>query len=164
MAIRNASTLGAFTFPGAGVWSPEPGGPADIGEPCGQLPQPRFFGGGERTSSPCGLAVGRDVPIGAVRGLASRAPLCAGVTGRRALRGYRGRTETPPAKLSACATCHYSRALPKRITHSHGAMRRDGDIAPYRHYARAIRTRIIRAARWSPAVAHRRVARIVRVR
>ena len=29
-----------------------------------------------------------------------------GVTGRRALRGYRGRTETPPAILSACATCH----------------------------------------------------------
>ena len=28
----------------------------------------------------------------------------AGGTGRRALRGYRGRTETPPAKLSACAT------------------------------------------------------------
>ena len=29
-----------------------------------------------------------------------------GMTKRRALRGYRGRTETPPAKLSACATCH----------------------------------------------------------
>ena len=35
-----------------------------------------------------------------------------GMTKRRALRGYRGRTETPPAKLSACATCHYPRALP----------------------------------------------------
>ena len=55
-----------------------------------------------------------------------------GMTGHRALRGYRGRTETPPAKLSACATCHY----PRRITHDHGAMRRDGDIAPYRHYTR----------------------------
>ena len=28
------------------------------------------------------------------------------MTGRRALRGYGGRTETPPAKLSACATDH----------------------------------------------------------
>ena len=36
-----------------------------------------------------------------------RAPRWGGrVIGRRALRGYRGRTETPPAKLSACATCH----------------------------------------------------------
>ena len=42
------------------------------------------------------------------------------VTGRRALRGYRGRTETPPAKLSACATAitpawcdaKFARALP----------------------------------------------------
>ena len=33
------------------------------------------------------------------------------MTKRRALRGYRGRTETSPAKLSACATCHYPRAL-----------------------------------------------------
>ena len=39
----------------------------------------------------------------------------AGLTGRRALRGPgapaggRGRTETPPAKLSACVTCHYTR-------------------------------------------------------
>ena len=149
----------------AGVGSPESGGPADIGEPCGQLPQPRFLGGKGR---PC-LVPRCDRARcphrrGARLGIA-RTTLCAGVTGRRALRGYRGgRTETPPAKLSACATCHYSRALPKRITHSHGAMRRDGDIAPYRHYARAIRTRITRAARWSPAVAHRRVARIVRVR
>ena len=31
---------------------------------------------------------------------------------------------------------HYPRALPTRIT-----LRRDGDIAPYRHYARKIRTR-----------------------
>ena len=91
-----------------------------------------------RAHHPCGMAVGRDVPIApprhclrwltaAVRGLASCAPLLCpprlppwnggglprmGVTGRRALRGYRGRTETPPTKLSACATCHYPRALP----------------------------------------------------
>ena len=30
------------------------------------------------------------------------------------------------------------------ITHGHGAIRRDGDIAPYRHYARKNRTRITR--------------------
>ena len=39
-------------------------------------------------------------------------------TGRRALRGYWGRTETPPAKLSACATAithaPFARALPGR--------------------------------------------------
>ena len=29
--------------------------------------------------------------------------------------------------------------LPTRITHSHGTMRRDRDIAPYRHYTREIR-------------------------
>ena len=28
------------------------------------------------------------------------------------------------------------------LTHAHGAMRRDGDIAPYRHYTRNNRTRI----------------------
>ena len=39
----------------------------------------------------------------------------AGMTGRRALRGYRGRTETPPAKLSACAPW----PLHPRITHAH---------------------------------------------
>ena len=83
-----------------------------------------------RAHHSCGLAVGRDVPIapprhrrGARLGIPrprraawSRAPWCGmavrpvsgalGVTRRRALRGYRGRTETPPAKLSACATCH----------------------------------------------------------
>ncbi len=103
--------------------------------------------------------------------------------------GDRGRTETPPVNLSACATCHYARKIggrrgvrgalrgrrgvrgalrgrgcaaryaggamgtsrPTAITHGnfargrgvHGALcgRRDGDIAPYRHYARKIRTR-----------------------
>ena len=39
----------------------------------------------------------------------------AGVTRRRALRGYRGRPETPPAKLSACATCH----IRTRNSHAH---------------------------------------------
>ena len=94
-----------------------------------------------RAHRPCPVAVGRDVPIApprhrrgarlgipcpiAARPVAAPRP-CAvvwcrgfaaeGVTGRRALRGYRGRTETPPAKLSACATCHYPRHL------SHGAL------------------------------------------
>ena len=35
--------------------------------------------------------------------------------------------------------------LPTRITLGHGEMRRDGDIAPYRHYTRQIRTRITHA-------------------
>ena len=76
-----------------------------------------------------------------VRGLASCAPLCAGVTGRRALRGYRGRTETPPAKLSTCATCHYTRALHPRITRAargSATIARGGSppsrLAPPRHY------------------------------
>ena len=126
----------------------------------------------------CPVAVGRDVPIAPPRHrrgarLGMPRPVAArprsrpvvwcrgfaaeGVTGRRALRGYRGRTETPPAKLSACATCHYprhlshgalptatgrcgaigtsrptaithaklARAVRTRITHDHGAMRRD---------------------------------------
>ena len=85
------------------------------------------------------------------------------VTGRRALRGYWGRTETPPAKLSACATCrapfrgarlgipchrtwskrrHNARVVRPRII-----LRRDGDIAPYRHNAREIRTPLRAASR-----------------
>ena len=39
-------------------------------------------------------------------GLGRRALRGYGGLGRRALRGYGGLTETPPAKLSACATCH----------------------------------------------------------
>ena len=87
----------------------------------------------------------------------------AGGTGRRALRGYWGRTETPPAKLSACATCrapfrgarlgipchrtwskrrHNARVVRPRII-----LRRDGDIAPYRHNAREIRTPLRAASR-----------------
>ena len=59
----------------------------------------------------------------------------AGVTGRRALRGYRGAHGDAPGKtLSVC---------PMAITPAHyprpRAMRRDGDIAPYRHYTRNIR-------------------------
>ena len=97
--------------------------------------------------------------IGAVRGLASRAPWLralarapllralahapwygaaalprVGMTKRRALRGYRGRTETPPAKLSACPTCHYARHATREFarpySHAWGAralpVRRDG--------------------------------------
>ena len=93
-----------------------------------------------------------------------------GATRRRALRGPgapaggRGRTETPPAKLSTCATCHAHGTLPTRgahggamgtsrptaITHAifarelsghitpGGAMvgRRASRLAPYRHYTR----------------------------
>ena len=86
--------------------------------------------------------------IGAVRGLASRAILLSapwygaealprmGMTKRRALRGYKGAHGDAPGKtLSVCYL-----PLRTRITHGHGAMRRDGDIAPYRHYTRALRT------------------------
>ena len=54
------------------------------------------------------------------------------MTRRRALRGPgapagdKGRTETPPAKLSACATCHYPREIRTTTGHAHypgGAMR-----------------------------------------
>ena len=41
------------------------------------------------------------------------------VNRRRALRGYRGRTETPPAKLSACATCRARGNIRTRITLGH---------------------------------------------
>ena len=84
-----------------------------------------------------------------------RGSAAVGGTGRRALHGPgapaggRGRTETLPAKLSACATCHAHGALPGAMphaqnSHDYGARallgRRDGDIAPYRHYPRKIRT------------------------
>ena len=121
-----------------------------------------------RAHHSCGLAVGRDVPIapprhrrGARLGIPrprraawSRAPWCGmavrpvsgalGVTRRRALRGYRGRTETPPAKLSACATCHANGTLRTRGAHG-GAM---GTSRP---------TAIARAL---PTVAHRLCAPI----
>ena len=94
--------------------------------------------------------------IGAVRGMAVRPVSGAlGVTGRRALRGYRGGARRRPQQnsqrvlpplRSRGARCHYARAssaayyaraLPTRIT-----LRRDGDIAPYRHYTRVVRTHI----------------------
>ena len=74
-----------------------------------------------------------------------------GVTRRRALRGPgapaggRGRTETPPAKLSMCATCHDYGTLPSRGAHG-GAMGTSRPTAmPHAHYARNIRTRGARA-------------------
>ena len=89
-----------------------------------------------------------------------------GMTRRRALRGPgapagAGRTETPPAKLSACDTCHCARAggiahaggaRPYRTSRVHGALlgRRDEDIAPYRHYAREIRACHYAGAGWRP--------------
>ena len=54
-----------------------------------------------------------------------RGSAAVGGTGRRALRSYRGRTETPPAKLSACATCHAARGVRTTTGHAHysgGAM------------------------------------------
>ena len=135
--------------------------------------------------------------IGAVRGLASRA-LCygaaalpqMGVTGRRALRepgapaGGRGRTETPPSKtLSVCTAItpahypgHEARVLTTQYSHAHypGALpgRRDGDIAPYRHYTRGVRRHYAPAkfARALPVAArhpgrrtpHRHATRVVR--
>ncbi len=47
-------------------------------------------------------------------GKGARGDAAGGWTGRRALRGYWGRTETPPAKLSACATCHGAAAVASR--------------------------------------------------
>ena len=98
-----------------------------------------------------------------------------GMIRRRALRGPgapagAGRTETPPAKLSACATCHCARAggiahaggaRPYRTSRVHGALlgRRDEDIAPYRHYAREIRTAITHA--WCGAITHAKFARVI---
>ena len=75
-------------------------------------------------SLPCGpVAVGRDVPIapprhGAVRGLASRS--------------LAPHPRAPRDHTLARARCHSPNALP---------VRRDGDIAPYRHYTREIHTR-----------------------
>ena len=61
-----------------------------------------------RTSSPCPVAAGRDAWRCALLGR------WGDWTPR--LRGYRGRTETPPAKLSACATCHALGNIRTRIT------------------------------------------------
>ena len=106
--------------------------------PCALAVPPRAPRG--RAHRPCGLGV-RPVS-GALE-----------VTERRALRGYRGRTETPPAKLSACATCHAYGTLPTRGAHG-GAM---GTSRPTAITPAYFRTRIARggspprAARWSAA-------------
>ena len=92
---------------------------------------------------PCGMAV-RPVS-GAL-----------GVSRCHALRGYRGRTETPPAKLSACATCQYSRALPT-ATGRCGAMGTSRPTAiTHAKFARRITPAIF--ARASHAGAHRRAS------
>ena len=115
-----------------------------------------------RAHRPCPVAVGRDVPIapprhrrGARLGIphlcrAPSPPRCAAwhrahaesIACRGSVRGtVRGRAAHP-------ARCHdraaiYPRAIFARaFMHGHGAMRRDGDIAPYRHYARMVRTAI----------------------
>ncbi len=63
-----------------------------------------------------------------------RGSAAVGGTGRRALRSYRGRTETPPAKLSACATCYAHGALPGAMPHAWCARLR-GDAARWGHRA-----------------------------
>ena len=99
-----------------------------------------------RAPSPCLLV--RPVVVHAARAAWRCAPFSGAleVTERRALRGYRGRTETPPAKLSAYATCHAYGTLP---THGApgGAMvgRRASRLALYRHAHGACRTRIAHA-------------------
>ena len=99
----------------------------------------------------------------------SRGRAAGGANGRRALRGYEGRTETPPqnsqrvllAKPRTAAVSHRGRwgavgqggasregdgrrgrGRPSRTDCAHGlgTMRRDGDIAPYRQATRAVRT------------------------
>ena len=73
--------------------------------------------------------------IGAVRGLAVRPVSGAlGVTGRRALRGYRGGAhgDAPSKTLSVCYR-HYARGVPDAITHAHRPRR----ITPA-YYPRAL--------------------------
>ncbi len=98
-------------------------------------------GGGRR----CAREGGRGC-AGGRWGKGARGDAAGGWTGRRALRGYGGRTETPPAKLSACATCHGAAAVASRHRRC-GAAARAGrvgsphgrwrpSIAPYRNGAR----------------------------
>ena len=94
----------------------------------------------------CGpAAVGRDAwPPGLPAHAAAPSARCAAwhvahaesFAGRGSVRGtVRGRAAHP-------ARCHDRAAITHAITPGHGAIRRDGDIAPYRHYARKIRTAI----------------------
>ena len=124
-------------------------------------------GGGGQASRPIATRHGRCAREGARDAAWRCAPFPGrwGVTRRRALRGPgalaggRGRTETPPAKLSTCATCHAHGTLPTRGAPG-GAMvgRRASRLAPYRHYTRALCTQnshawgtcIAQATRWSP--------------
>ena len=78
-----------------------------------------------RAHRPCGMAVR---PV-------SGAPV---VTGRRALRGYRGRTETPPAKLSACATCHYPWRITRAARWGHRALPPLHPRGVHRHFPREL--------------------------
>ena len=81
---------------------------------------------------------------GARRGIVRNSPVRGvvmvprvGMTRRRALRGPgapaggRGRTETPPAKLSACDTCHCARTGALRTQGVHGHTARAGCTAHY---------------------------------
>ncbi len=69
---------------------------------------------------------------------------------RVAARHRRARLCIPPPPAAWCADCGSS-AIP--LSHRHGARallkRRDGDIAPYRHYAREVRTAIT-SAKYAP--------------
>lgn len=71
MAIRNTLTLGVFTLPGR-----ESGAPSrEVRQTSASLAGNclnRVFWGVKDALASCPVATGRDVPIGAVRGLASR--------------------------------------------------------------------------------------------
>ena len=61
--------------------------------------------------------------------------------GRRALRGYGWRTETPPAKLSACANCHAThRADGAAARWGHRALPQRGTGSAHGNGARVVRT------------------------
>ena len=95
--------------------------------------------------------------IGAVRGLAVRPVSGAlGVTGRRALRGYRGGAhgDAPSKTLSVCYR-HYARGVPDAITHAHRPRR----ITPA-YYPRALPCGAMGTSRptaITPAITHRKI-------
>ena len=89
----------------------------------------RVRGGGAAAGGVRGGTSAREMGRGCARGDAA-----GGWTGRRALRGYWGRTETPPAKLSACATCRAANrgGEPPRAIGRGGASREGGGHGRWR--------------------------------